>query len=120
METLINFLKFSSVLDWLVIFLTLVLILVAGVLLFVLRRPKPFYFVIASAVFPLLGGLLSTFIKHQQMQRALQEMGNVSNDVLAQANAEAWVITYIAAAGALMIALIGIVGVMMKKSAARD
>jgi len=117
-ETLISFLKFSSVLDWLVMLMTLVLILVSLVLLFALGGRKPFYFVVALALVPLCGGLLSTFLKYQQMGRALEEMERLPADVIASATAEAWMITYVAAAGALVIALIGIVGIVMKKPVA--
>ena len=115
METLISFLKFSSVLDWLVMLVTVVLILVSLVLLFALRGRKSFYFVLALALLPLFGGLLSTFLKYQQMGRAVEEMERFPADVVERATAEAWMITYIAAAGALVIALIGIVGIVMKK-----
>ena len=118
METLISFLKFSSVLDWLVMLMTLVLVLVSLVLLFALRGRKPFYFVVVSAVLPLLGGLLSTFLKYRQMGRALEGMENLPAEVLERATAEAWVITYIATAGALVIAFIGIVGIVLKKPVA--
>jgi len=116
-ETLISFLKFSSVLDWLVMLMTLVLILVSLVLLFTLRGRKPFYFVVALALLPLAGGLLSTFLKYRQMGRALEGMERVPAEVLENATSEAWVITYLAAAGALVIALIGIVGIVIKKPA---
>jgi hypothetical protein len=117
-ETLISFLKFSSVLDWLVMLMTLVLITVSLVLLLVLRGRKPFYFVVALAVLPLFGGLLSTFLKYQQMGRALEMTERVPSEVIESATAEAWMITYVAAAGALVIVLIGVIGIVMKKPAA--
>ena len=115
METLISFLKFSSVLDWLVMFLTLVLILISLVLLFVLRSRKPFYFVIAAAALPLAGGLLSTFLKYQQLSRALELMERAPADLMERATAEAWMITYIAAGGAVVIALIGVIAIVTKR-----
>jgi hypothetical protein len=45
-------------------------------------------------------------------------MENLPAEVLERATAEAWVITYIAAAGAVVIALIGIVGIVLKKPVA--
>ena len=113
-ESLITFLKFSTILDWLVICLTLFLIMVAALLLIVLRSPKPFYFVIVSAVLPILGGLLSTFMKYQYLNRAIENVGAVSAEVVERARAEAWIITYLAAIGALIIALIGFLGVFLK------
>lgn len=98
--------------------MTLVLIFVSLVLLFVLRARKPFYFVAAAAALPLLGGLLSTFLKYQQLGRALQMMETASSEMMERATAEAWMITYIAGAGALVIALIGILGIVMKKPGA--
>lgn len=98
--------------------MTLVLILGSLVLLFVLRGRKPFFFVVAVAILPLFGGLLSTFLKYQQMGRALEMAEGVPAEVVESAMAEAWMITYIAAAGALVIALIGVIGIVMKKPVA--
>lgn len=114
LETLQTFLKFSTILDWLVILLTLFLIVVSVLLLLLLRSPKPFYFVIVSAVLPVLGGLLSTFLKYQYAQRAMEELGAVAAEVVERGRAEAWIITYLAAIGAIIIALIGFLGVFLK------
>jgi hypothetical protein len=118
LETLQTFLKFSTILDWLVIALTLFLIMVAVLLLILLRSPKPFYFVIVSAVLPVLGGLLSTFMKYQYAERALENLGAVAAEAVDRARAEAWIITYLAAIGALIIALIGFLGVVLKRRSA--
>jgi hypothetical protein len=114
LETLHNFLRFSTILDWLVIFITLFLMLVAVLLLIVLRSRTPFYFVIVSAVLPILGGLLSTFMKYQYAQRALENLGVVATEAVEHARAEAWIITYLAVTGAIIIALIGFLGVFLK------
>jgi hypothetical protein len=114
LETLQNFLKFSTILDWLVIFITLILIMVAVLLLILVRSRTPFYFVILSAALPILGGLLSTFMKYQYANRALETVGMVAADVVERARAEAWIITYLAAIGTLIIALIGFLGVFLK------
>jgi len=114
-ETLYNFEKFSTPLDWLVILGTVFLIVIGLALLIFLRSPKPFYFVIASAVAPLLGGLLSTFLKYQSLNRALESMGRIAVEAVARGKAEALIITYFGIIGAIIIALIGLLGVVLKK-----
>jgi hypothetical protein len=44
----------------------------------------------------------------------LENAGSVSPEVFEHARAEAWIVTYLAATGALIIALIGFVGVFLK------
>lgn len=112
-----EFLRNSSVFDWLVMFLTIVLILAALILLLTLRRAKPFYIVIGSAVIPLAGGLLSTFLKYQQARR-FTEIADAGAEVIERAHAEAWVITYIAAVGSIIIAVLGLIGIVTKRRSA--
>lgn len=97
--------------------MTLVLILTSLVLLFALRGRKPFYFVVAAAALPIAGGLLSTLLKYQQIRRAVKLAETAPAEVIERATAEAWMITYIAAAGAVMIAFIGVLGILMKRPA---
>ena len=118
MEALTDFLKHATVLDWLVIFVTLLLIAIALLLLFVLRSSKPFIIVVVSGTIPLAGGLLSTFLKYQQAQRALEMIGDVSAEVIEGAHAEAWIISYIGLVGAIIIAVLGLIGVATKRRAA--
>jgi drug/metabolite transporter superfamily protein YnfA len=110
-----NFVWALTPLDLLVISASILLVIAGLLLLFFLRSSKPFYFVIASAVLPLLGGLLSTFMKYQYADRALENLGAVAAEAVNHARAEAWIITYLAAIGALIIALIGLLGVVLKR-----
>jgi hypothetical protein len=119
MEGLTNFLKHSAtIFDWLVIFVTILLVVVAVVLLFALRGSKPFLIVIVSALIPLAGGLASTFLKYQEMQRALEMAGDVGAEVVERARAEAWIISYIGIAGAIIIVGTGLIGMVTKKRTA--
>ena len=112
---LTEFLRNSTILDWLVLFLTGLLIIVALLTLMVVRSRKPFFFVLAAAVIPLAGGLLSTFVKHRQLEQAIGLAGSVSSEVVERAQAESWVISYIGVLGAIIIAMVGLIGVITKK-----
>ena len=114
-----EFLRYSTPLDWLVMFITAVLIIVGLILVFVLRNPKPFYIVIVSAAIPLAGGLLSTTLKLSQLQRALTMVERAPAELTDRASAEAWMISYIAATGAIIIGLLGLIGVVTKRRAVR-
>lgn len=116
MEALRNFLQFSTPLDWLVITLAAILILAGIVLLIVLRSPKPFYFFLVVALLPLLLGLLTTYLKYQEVERMLSMVARDSGLEAAEAGRrEAWIITYIAAVATAVLALIGLLGVILKK-----
>jgi hypothetical protein len=60
---------------------------------------------------------LSTFLKYQYIERALEDMGMVAAEAASNARAEAWMITYVAGMGSIVIALIGLLGVMLKRRA---
>jgi hypothetical protein len=113
----VEFLRHSSVLDWLVLFLTAALVILALIMLIVARSRKPFFLVFAMAGLPLAGGLFSTFVKYQQLERALALAGSDSSDVVERAQAEAWIISYVGIAGAVIIAIFGLIGVITKRAA---
>ena len=109
-----EFLRHSTVLDWVVLFLTGVLVILALLTLVIARGKKPFFFVLGSAVIPLAGGLFSTFMKYQQLERAIALAGSVTTEMVDRAQAESWVISYIGVAGAIIIGLLGLIGVVTK------
>ena len=116
METLSNFLKFTSSFDLLIILLTLILIFVGILLLVVLRSRKPFYLFLALALLPLLLGMLSTYLKYREIERMLTMLAEAGVEVADAARREAWIITYFGAAGTAVLALIGLLGVLIKKN----
>ncbi len=115
METFSNFLKFTSSFDLLIIVLTLILILAGILLLVVLRSRKPFYLFLVLALLPLLLGILSTYLKYREVERILTMVAEAGVEVADAARREAWIITYFGAAGTAVLALIGLVGLILKK-----
>ena len=87
-------------------------------MLFVLRTSKPFLLVVASAAIPVAGGLLSTFLKYRQAQGAFEEIGDVAALALQSTHAEAWIISYIALGGGIIITILGLTGMLTKRRAA--
>ena len=115
MVTFIEFVKHSSPFDWLIIALVLTLIFVGILLLIVLRSRKPFYLFLVLALLPLLLGLLSTYLKYRGLERALAMFPEAGDEVVDAAHREAWIITYIGATGSAVLALIGLLGLKLKK-----
>ena len=119
METLIPFLKNSSVLDLLVITLVIlitVILIPAGIWIVVAARSrKPILFFLVLALLPLLLALLGTYLRFKSIDRALAMNPGVSAEVVTAANQEAWVTTYLGVAGSAVIGLIGITGLILKK-----
>ena len=119
METLIPFLKNSSVVDLLVITLVIlitVILIPAGIWIVIAARSrKPIYFFLVLALLPLLLALLGTYLRFKSVDRALGMNPGVSAEVVTAANQEAWVTTYLGVAGSAVIGLIGITGLILKK-----
>jgi hypothetical protein len=119
MESLIPFLKHSSALDLLVTLLVtfITVILIPGGIWIVIasRRRKPIYFFLMIAVLPLLLALLGTYLRFRGIERALSMFPEASNDIVASARQEAWITTYIGAAGTAVLGLIGLTGLVLKK-----
>jgi uncharacterized membrane protein len=114
-ETLSDFMKHSSTLDWLVIFLSVILILAAILLLIVLRGRKPFYPFLVLALLPLLLGLATTYLKYREVDRMLSMVESVGVEAAAAGRREAWISTYVGAAGTGAAMLIGLFGLALKK-----
>jgi hypothetical protein len=114
-ETFSNFLKFTSPFDLLITVLTLILIFAGILLLIVLRSRKPFFLFLVLALLPLLLGMLSTCLKYREIERMLTMLAESGVEVADAARREAWIITYFGAAGTAVLALIGLVGLILKK-----
>jgi hypothetical protein len=99
----------------LVLLLALILIFVGVLLLIVSRSRKPFYLLLVLALLPLLLGMLSTYLKTRELDRMLSVVAEAGGDVAEAARREAWIITYVGAAGTAVLTLIGLLGVVVKK-----
>lgn len=115
MESLSNFLQFSSVFDWLVMFLAAALVAVGLALLLFVRNRKVLFAFLIVALLPLVLGLLSTWLKYQQLGRVMAMVENSALEVAEAARREAWIITYIGAAGTALCMLVGILALLVKK-----
>jgi hypothetical protein len=119
MESLIPFLKHSSVLDLLVILLVVlieVILIPVGIWIVIgSRRRKPIYFFLMIAVLPLLLGHLGTYLRFRGIESAMAMFPDARPEVVASARQEAWIITYVGATGTVVLWLIGMTGLVMKK-----
>jgi hypothetical protein len=114
-ESLGEFLRHSSPLDLLILVLTLILVVSGMLLLIVLRSRKPFYLFLVLALLPLTLGVLSTYSKYREVDKMLVMLEDAGIKAAQGARREAWVITYIGAAGTAVLVLIGLLGVVVKK-----
>ena len=119
METLIPFLKHSSTVDLLVILLVgliTAIMIPAGIWTAIAARSRrPIYFFLMIALLPLLLALLGTYLRFRAAESAMAMVPEVSAEVVTAAHQEAWVMTYLGAAGTTILELIGVTGLILKK-----
>jgi len=119
MEILISFLKHSSVFELLIIIVVILITLVmipTGIWIVIASRSrKPIYFLLVLATLPLLLSLLGTFVTVWRTEKLIAEFPDVSAEVVTTARREAWITTYIGAAGTILIELIAVPGLILKK-----
>jgi hypothetical protein len=118
-ETLIPFLKSSSVVDLLVLFLVIlisVFLIPVGIGISIASRSrKPICFFVMIAVLPLLLALFGTYLRFREIDRAIALFPEAGEEVVAAGRREAWITTYIGAAGTALPFLIGVTGLVLKK-----
>jgi len=115
-QALRDFLQFSTTLDWLVTILIVILVVTGVILLIVARRPRPFYVYLGLGLMPLLLGLLTTYLKNQELQRMVAMLGPDGRvEVAEAARREAWMITYIGAGGTVVAIVIALLGMISKR-----
>ncbi len=118
MEALESFLKSSTVIDLLVLlfilFITVVMIPIGIVIVFASRSSKPAYIFLLSAVLPLVLALIGTYLRFASIEEAVRQNPGVGEEVILIARQEAWITTYIGAAGTTILALIGVAAVVKK------
>ena len=119
METLISFLKHSSGLELLVllaVILVTVILISAGIWIGIASRSrKPLYFFLLAALLPFFLGLLGTYLSLANVEKTAAMFPEASAEIVTAARQEAWIPTYIGVAGTLIPALIGVVGLVLKK-----
>ena len=119
METLISFLKHSSALELLVLLVVILLsvsLIAVGIWIVIAsRRRKPIYFFLMATLLPLFLGLLGTYLSLANVEKTAAMFPEASAEIVTAARQEAWVPTYIGVAGTLIPALIGVVGLVLKK-----
>ena len=115
METLSNFLKFSTPLDWLTILAAVILIFVGLIMLIAVRRRTAMYFLLGIAVVPLLLGLLTTYLKNREIERIMSLVEPVDAEAAEAGRREALISTYLGATGTAIVELIGAIGIVIKR-----
>ena len=96
-------------------FLVAALVVIGLALLLFMRNRKVWFAFLIVALLPLVLGLLSTWLKYQQLGRVMAMVENSALDVAEAARREAWIITYIGAAGTALSMLIGVLALLVKK-----
>ncbi len=93
METLIPFLRNSSVVDLLIIVLVILstaILVPAGIWIAIAARSrKPIYFFLMIALLPLLLALLGTYLRFMNIERALARVPDVRAEVVTASKQEA-------------------------------
>ncbi|MBC8029153.1 MAG: hypothetical protein H7Z16_03500 [Pyrinomonadaceae bacterium] len=119
METLISFLKSSTVVDLLVLllifFITVIMIPVGIWIALASQRRMPSYIFLLSALLPLLLALIGTCLRLLIIEQAISMNQDVGNEVVAASRQEAWITTYIGAAAAAVLGLIAVMSLVTKK-----
>jgi len=119
MDTLMDFLKSSTIVDLLVLLLillfTVVLVPVGIGTVIASQSRTPIYIFLLTALLPLLLALIGTCLRFVSIQQAISQNPEVGSSVVEAARQEAWITTYIGAAGAALLALIGLTGLALKK-----
>jgi glucan phosphoethanolaminetransferase (alkaline phosphatase superfamily) len=119
METLISFLKHASGLELLVVLVVILLAVIlipAGIWIVIAsRRRKPIYFFLIVVLLPLLLALLGTYLGLANVEKSAAMFPEASAEIVTAARQEAWIPTYIGAAGTLIPAAIGVIGLVLKK-----
>jgi len=119
MEAFYSFLKSSTVVDLLILlfilFFTVVLIPIGIWIVFGSRSRMPSYVFLLSSLLPLLLALAGTYMRFVSIDEALRQNPDAGEEVVVAARQEAWITTYIGAAGTTILALIGAAAVVKKE-----
>ena len=117
MEVATDFLKNCSLLDLLVIVVTLILILAGILILIVGRSRRVIYGLLVTASLPLLLGLFAMYVKNRVTSRGFDMFGRTLNpEAIALYRRDALIIACVGAAGTVAVVLIGFFDLAFKKN----
>jgi len=115
-ETLTDFLKNATLLTLLTLLTTVISILVGIAVLVFARVRRPMYLIVAAAALPLLSGLLTMYVDNRELDTGYGMFGRLSAKAIAAGRRDALITACIGAAGAVLMVLMGIVGLKSKRN----
>ncbi len=116
METLTDFLKNATLLTLLTLLTTVISVLVGIAVLVFARTRRPMYVIVAAAALPLLSGLLTMYVDNRELDTGYGMFGRLSAKAIATGRRDALITGCIGAAGAVLMVLMGIVGLKLKRN----
>ena len=111
-----EFLRHASLLDLLNLLIAIMLILAGTVTLMVARSRTTMYCLIATAVFPLLLGLLTMYMDNRIIDRWAGMAETLNAEVIAASRREASINAGIGATAAALLVLMGMIGLRSKRN----
>ena len=123
MEALTDFLKSSTVVDFgfilVVLGLSAVLVLAALVMLIVVKSRRPFYLLIALAIFPLVVALAGAGWRYYQAEKLMAQYSEMAGDDASEwrqrFRTELLIMTMTGVPGTVLPILIALIGIVIKR-----
>jgi hypothetical protein len=115
-----DFLRHATLLDLLNLLIAIMLILAGTVTLMVARSRRSMYCLIATAVFPLLLGLLTMYMDNRIIDRWVGMAETLNAEVIAASRREASINAGIGATAAALLVLMGMIGLRSKRNGKAD
>jgi hypothetical protein len=120
LETFMDFLRHASLLDLLNLLIAIMVILAGTVTLMVARSRTSMYCLIATAVFPLLLGLLTMYMDNRIIDRWAGMAETLNAEVIEASRREASINAGIGATAAALLVLMGMIGLRSKRNGKAD
>src|SRR5258706_10494530 len=111
-----DFLRHATLLDLLNLLIAIMLILAGTVTLIVARSRRSMYCLIATAVFPLLLGLLTMYMDNRIIDRWVGMAETLNAEGIAASRQDASINAGIGAAAAALLVLMGMIGLRFKRN----
>jgi hypothetical protein len=111
-----EFLRHANLLDLLNLLIAITLILAGIVTLMVARSRTSMYCLIATAVFPLLLGLLTMYMDNRIIDKWVGMAETLNAEVIAASRQEASINAAIGATAAALLVLMGMIGLRSKRN----
>ena len=115
-----DFLRHATLLDLLNLLIAIMLILAGTVTLMVARSRRSMYCLIATAVFPLLLGLLTMYMDNRIIDKWVGMAETLNAEVIAASRREASINAAIGATAAALLVLMGMIGLRSKRNGKVD